>query len=95
VPEIKPHLKNLYRSKMSDFSRMQYLRLDMNESIQGLPENFTKEILSSIDSSFLATYPEYYNLLKKVADHNGLEPENICLSNGSDSAIKYIFDAYV
>ena len=93
--EIKPHLKHLYRTKPEKKSRRGYLRLDMNEGVPGLPGDFVKDILSEIDPEFLATYPEYKTLQEKVASHNNLKPENVILSNGSDAAIKYIFDAYI
>ncbi len=95
MPGIKKYLKDLYRTKPSEKTRRGYLRLDMNESVSGLPEDFLKDVFSRIDSEFLATYPEYRRLEEKIALHNNLKPENICLSNGSDAAIKYIFDAYI
>ena len=67
----------------------------MNEGVPGLPSSFVKETLAGIDGEWLATYPEYHTLQEKLAIHNGLAPENLILSNGSDGAIKYIFDAYV
>jgi len=95
MPKIKTHLKDLYRLKIEEKNRPSYLRLDMNESVDGLPESFVKMVISKINSNFLATYPEYRKLEEKIAEHNHLLPENICLSNGSDAAIKYIFDAFV
>lgn len=71
------------------------MRLDMNESVDGLPEKFVKSVLSEVDQEFLATYPEYYTLIQKIAEHNQVLPENICISNGSDGAIKYIFDCCI
>lgn len=93
--EIKPHLKNLYRTVPDEKRRGSYLRLDMNENVSGLPQDLVREVLDKIDPEFLATYPEYRDFQKKIAAYNNLQPENICLSNGSDAAIKYIFDAYV
>ena len=95
VPKIKPHLEKVYRLNPDLKSRKGYLRLDMNEGVPGLPQNFIKTVLSKIDAGYLATYPEYARLQKKIAIHNGLGPENIYLSNGSDAAIKNIFDAYI
>ena len=91
----KKPLVDLYRTKAPEYSRHDYLRLDMNEGVPGLPADFVKRTLTGIDASWLATYPEYQALQTKIAAHNGLAPENIILSNGSDAAIKYIFDAYV
>lgn len=95
MPELKPHLKNLYRILPFKKSRMGYLRLDMNENVSGLPEDFLKEVMSEINPNFLATYPEYMALQEKIATFNHLKSENISLTNGSSPAIKYIFYAYV
>ena len=94
MPEIKPHLIDLHRTGEVK-SRYGTLRLDMNESVAGLPNNIVKEALGGVDSEFLAAYPEYNTLAYSISRHNRLRPDNICLSNGSDAAIKYIFDAYI
>jgi histidinol-phosphate aminotransferase len=67
----------------------------MNEGLPGLPEKFLREAFSEIGPEFMATYPEYDKLKKALAHHNNVSPENICLSPGSDGAVKYLFDAYV
>ena len=95
VPNIKPYLKDVYRTHLGENSRQDFLRLDMNENPDGLPEEFLQNVLSKIDAEYLATYPEYSSLIQKIADYDRIHPENVCLSNGSDGAIKYIFDCYV
>jgi len=95
MPQDKLHLKDLYRTPIFGNSRKGFLRLDMNESVDGLPEAFVREVLSGVDGEFLAVYPEVGTLIHKIAGHNNIEPENICVSNGSDGAIKHIFDSYV
>lgn len=94
MPQIKSHLKDVYRMDLSK-SRKGFLRLDMNECIPGLPEEFVQNVLSKIDADYLSSYPEYHVLEKKIAAHNNLHPSNIVLANGSDGAIKYIFDTYI
>jgi histidinol-phosphate aminotransferase len=95
MPKPKKALADLSRTKPPQYSRHDYLRLDMNEGVPGLPSSFVKGTLTGIDGKWLATYPEYHTLEGKLAVHNGFAPENLILSNGSDGAIKYIFDAYV
>lgn len=90
---VKKHLEDLYRTK--PFTRHNCLCLDMNEGMPGLPKPFIRRIVSKITNNFLALYPEYQELKNTIAAHNDLAAENICLSNGSDAAIKYIFDAYI
>lgn len=95
VPEAKTHLAGLYRTNPHEPGRSNYLRLDMNEGVPGLPESFVRQVMTGIQSESLAAYPEYGPLQEKIARHNQVSPENILLANGSDAAIKYIFDAYV
>ena len=91
----KPHLQKVYRTPFQEKSRQPFLRLDMNENPDGLPEEFVREVLKYIDANSLSMYPEYTSLIAKIAEHNNVESENICISNGSDGAIKYVFDAYI
>ena len=93
--QIKHHLRNLYRTKQIEKSRRNSLRLDMNESVSGLPEDFVKKALNDVDPEFISIYPEYEKFQRRLAAHNNLDSANICLSNGSDAAIKYIYDAYI
>jgi histidinol-phosphate aminotransferase len=95
MPEAKPHLADLYRTNPHDHSRQGFLRLDMNEGVPGLPEDLVQAVWAGTGARYLAAYPEYEALQEKIARHNGVSPENILLSNGSDGAIKYLFDAYV
>lgn len=93
--KVKSHLKGLYRTNPDDKNRDGCLRLDMNESVAGLPEGFVKNMLRGIDPQYLAAYPAYKKLEESIASNDGIRPENIMLANGSDAAIKYIFDAYI
>lgn len=93
--QAKKQIENLFRFKPGTKSREGYLRLDMNESVTGLPAAFVKKCLTQINSQNLSMYPEYTSLLNALARHNGLNSNQICISNGSDAAIKYIFDAYI
>lgn len=93
--KLRPHLRGLHRSRIGEKSRGGFLCLDMNEGVPGLPEAFVRRTLASLDSGFLCRYPEYHPLKEILARHNGLKPENISLSNGSDGSIKNIFDAFI
>lgn len=91
--DAKKHLEDLYRTKPRP--RRDYLCLDMNEGMPGLPKAFVRRVTSKIKNNFLALYPEYQTLKNAIAAHNGIAAKNICLSNGSDAAIRYIFEAYI
>ena len=94
MPKVKAYIQDLYRTVLPHESRIGYLRLDRNEGVPGLSERFVKSVFAEISSGYLSCYPEYFNLQEKIAFHNNLRPENILLANGSDAAIKYIFDAF-
>jgi len=91
----RKHLTKLFRIQPNNEERRRYLRLDLNENISGLPKKFIKDVIHKIDASFLSTYPHYEELQNKIASSSGLNKSNICLTNGSDSAIQYVFEAFV
>lgn len=75
--------------------RAPYLRLDMNENPEGLPKKYIDEVLGELTPDFLATYPEPDVFVEKYAAYCGAEPKNICTTNGSDAAIRYIMEVFV
>ena len=92
--QAKKHLLALCRSKMKR-KREGMLRLDMNEGIPGLPQEFINCLLRRITVETISIYPEYDELERKIGRDNGFMADNVLLSNGSDGAIKYIFEAFV
>ena len=95
MTKMKEHLLDLERIGPRQNSRLEYLRLDMNENPCGLPRDFINTVLKELDAGSVSAYPQYDGLIKAIARHNKVPAENIILANGSDAAIKYIFDAYV
>ncbi len=94
-PEIKKHLGGLVRTGFEKYPREEFLRLDMNENPAGLPQGFVRRVLKQARPEYIAMYPQYRLLQDHLARANKLSAANICLTNGSDAAIKYIFDAYI
>lgn len=97
MKQIKPVLKKLYRSAQffNKTERVDYIRLDGNESVDGLPEEFVRDVLGSITPSQLAAYPNPRKCTEAVANYLGVNRENVILTNGSDAAIKMIFEVYI
>ncbi len=92
---LKPHLNEIFRTGPSKLNRKEFLRLDMNEGFAPMPDSFIQQVLSEVDKNFLSSYPDYSEVIERLSSHNNVRPENICISNGSCAAIKYMFDAYV
>src|SRR5882762_7700494 len=70
------------------------LRLDFNENtVAPSPRVFAK--LQSLTAEGLTIYPERTTTEKIVADHFGLEPNQLLLTNGVDEAIHLMACAFL
>ena len=71
-----------------------YLRLDLNENPEGLPQEFISKVLKDITPEFVAQYPETLEFTQILADYLGTDIEHICLTNGSSEGIRQIIEAF-
>jgi len=90
---INPYIAETYRIKDHE-NRNGYLRLDMNENPQGLPNDFVQEVLRKITPEFLATYPQKDHLINTIACREKVQAENVTLVNGSDEGIRLVFETF-
>jgi len=90
---LKTGIEELYRVSPRQ-GRGSFLRLDMNENPEGLPREFFDRVISKLTPELLAMYPESGALVQKLAKRLGVAPDMIALSNGSDEAIKCIFEVF-
>lgn len=90
---IDENIKNTYRVKQKE-SRVGYLRLDMNENPEGLPVGFFNKVINKITPELLAMYPEKENVLSLIAKHENISKECISLTNGSDEAMRFVFETF-
>ena len=75
-------------------SGRQGLRLDFNENTVACSPRVL-EALARIAASDLAKYPERGQVEAKVAQHLGLQPEQVLLTNGVDEAIHVLCQTYL
>ena len=75
-------------------SGRQGLRLDFNENTVACSPRVL-EALGRIAASDLARYPERGQVETKVAQHLGLKPEQVLLTNGVDEAIHVLCQTYL
>lgn len=90
---INPYIKSTERIFPSQ-GRAEYLRLDMNEGIKGLPKEFVDDVLTEITPEFLTTYPEPDRFLKKYSQFIDMPVEGLMATNGTDMAIRYILETF-
>ena len=74
--------------------RSGFVRMDRNERIHPFNKSIYKKIFSKINGHNLLMYPDQRPLYKKLSKFLKIKKENILLTSGSDSAIKFIFEAY-
>ena len=88
IEEYKPSQRT-YETNVS--------KLDWNECNLEFNEEFQKILLSSLSEISLSEYPNIYNseLLDLLADYCDVFRENVQVFNGSDSALHYIFAAFL
>ena len=86
-------IKNLYRV-FDQNERKGYMRLDLNENPDGLPEEFVKTVLSKITPQFISQYPETLHFSEVLAEYLGTDIKHVCLTNGSAEAIRYVIEAF-
>ena len=90
---VNENIKNTERI-FPEQGRADYLRLDMNENPIGLPEEVIAKLRNVITPEFIARYPEPQGFAQKYADFIGVTPEQLCITNGSDNAIRYVMQTF-
>jgi histidinol-phosphate aminotransferase len=90
---VDPNIKNTLRTPISQ-GRKGYLRLDMNENPEGLPQDFFDKVIKTVTPEYLATYPEDGNFIHKYAHYLGLQDEQISPTDGSVVAIQYLLKVF-
>lgn len=74
--------------------RKNFLRLDLNENPGGLPREFVESVLAEVTPQMVAQYPETLHFTQVLADYIGTDITNICITNGSAEAIRYVIQAF-
>jgi len=72
-------------------------KLDWNECSVEIDDALNKFFMHCLQEIKFSEYPEIKNkkLLKKIAEYCDIDQQNIEVFNGSDSALKYIFEVFV
>lgn len=75
-------------------SRNGFIRMDLNENPGNLPEDFIRKTLSNISPEIISKYPDQLEFTKILAQHINADVNQICLTNGSAEAVRYVIEAY-
>ena len=84
-----------YAPPWTNIDRQAYIRMDLNENTQGLPEHVKLALQELLNSGRVSMYPDYGGFMEKLADYSGQKPENLMVTNGSDQAIEIILRTFL
>ncbi|GGX38063.1 histidinol-phosphate aminotransferase [Tateyamaria omphalii] len=82
-----------FREKLAQ--RPSYLRLDLNENLIDIPSSAFDEFLQGLTPEMLSAYPELSRVYKAVSKFFDIGEDMIVLTNGSDLAVKTLFDSCI
>ena len=85
--------REIIRDELAE--RPAYLRLDKNENLHAFDDEPFEAFKQSIQQELVWGYPDLRPLYDKVAARSGVGVDQVLLANGSDMAIKALFDACV
>jgi histidinol-phosphate aminotransferase len=94
---VKSAVLNLDREVIRDelAERPRYLRLDKNENLHAFDDEPFAAFRLTITQDLIWGYPNLRPIYAKLAQLNGVGVDQVLLANGSDVAIKAIFDACI
>ncbi|WP_302951710.1 pyridoxal phosphate-dependent aminotransferase [Holdemania filiformis] len=90
---LDPKIEKLCRI-FDQNERKDYLRLDLNENPEGLPQEFIDKVLAEVTPQFVSQYPETMHFTEVLSDFLGTDKNHLCLVNGSAEGIRYIIQAF-
>lgn len=92
---VKKEIRSLERIKDTFDDRFDYLRMDKNERIIPFKKDQLEGFKSTIKSEDISGYTELGFSYRKLASYLEVDPSQILLANGSDLAIKSVYEACV
>lgn len=93
--EPKSHIAKLYRTPEYLEDRSRYVCLDRNERTAPFSPEVTAALMERVTPEMLVSYASPAALYQKLARWLGVDRERVLLTNGSDAAIKSVFETYV
>ena len=91
APRIRVRQMKEYHPPLSNRDA---LRLDFNENTLACSPK-VREVLGKISAGELTRYPEREPVERIVAEHLGLAPQQVVLTNGVDEAIHVLFETFL
>jgi histidinol-phosphate aminotransferase len=89
------HLLNISRLAERMDERAGAVRLDRNERVTPFPPHVFRDMLATLSPESFSVYPDPSPLYKRLGRDLGVPEDHLYLTNGSDAAIRMVFQTYV
>lgn len=90
----KAHAASIGRIRQDYDTRLDKLRLSMNEYYPSMPETLYDRILSRFSIQRASAYPEVNCAYEALAGYLGVTRDELILANGADAAIATVFSTF-
>jgi histidinol-phosphate aminotransferase len=91
----KKWVDTVHRVRGETEARLDKVRLDKNERVSHLGDEFWNNLLSKIRQEHILAYPGVESFYSKLANFLGVSTENLVITAGADFAIKNAFELFV
>ncbi len=97
MPNFRENIQKMsqYKPPLEGRASKGYLLLDFNEMTIEPSPKVKKALKEFVDSGRLQVYPEYGDLVSRIAQYAGVKSSQVIATNGSDQGIDIIFRAFV
>ena len=89
------HLLDIHRVAENMGERANYVRLDRNERVTPVSQDVFHDMLATLSPELFCAYPDPTPLYERLSRDLNLPADHIYLTNGSDAAIRMLFQTYV
>ncbi|WKZ36501.1 MAG: aminotransferase class I/II-fold pyridoxal phosphate-dependent enzyme [Anaerolineales bacterium] len=89
------HLLNVRRVKENMGERTEYVRLDRNERVEPVSQAVFQDMLTTLEPEMFCAYPDPTPLYQRLSKTLNVPEEYLYLTNGSDAAIRMLFQTFV
>jgi histidinol-phosphate aminotransferase len=93
--ESNPHLRDIVRAPEDMRGRGRFVRLDRNERTTPFSDSEFQAMLSTLRQEHFSAYPDPSPLIDRLVAEVGLPADWVSLTNGSDAAIRKLFQTFV
>ncbi|EKE11884.1 MAG: hypothetical protein ACD_15C00005G0013 [uncultured bacterium] len=92
--KCRKHVNDIIRNNQDFLTRLDRVRLGMNEYIPSMPKSLFNKIIKGFSAEMASAYPEVNRAYNALSQYLNQSSEKLILSNGADGAMKMILETF-